>query len=879
MVPSSAHSISSKLAKLSVGIALTLGLILSLIQITIDFVQQEQALDSIVDQIFLVASAPASQAVFNLDKKFAQDLTDGLLEYAFIVEAEILDENGNRLASSQVTGKHDRQLGQILNWITPHFSTYTRPLSWAASSEYSDQGMLIIKIDQYIALEDYFNRSLFVVIAGVVRNLLLALILVWLFRRLLGRPLQQLVDDLQKMDSQHPDKKRITIDKQHQHNELGILAENINQYADANDGFLSQLVEAEQAARTAEELYRDVAESAADWYWEMDSELRFINISERYCEISGFSLDDVVGETRHDLIIPDEFNSIEKIQAHLSLIEAHKPFRDYEYLMLTKSSQPIPIRISGKPLFDTEGNFLGYRGIGVDLTEELNIKRAQAQRDSMLSEAARIAKLGYAIRSGDELEIESVSNEYAAIFGYSSAQFIKQFRSQKQLLKLIHEDDREYYIATHTSPGKYDSRHRLEYRILHKDEQFRHIIEWSRKVEDGDDRVESQLQIVVTIQDVTEIKQIEQKLIETEQRFRHLYEGSMAAMATISTAPENDSSVIFCNQAFATLFGYENPAEVCKHCKTKDTWYDPGLRSTLMQKLEEQGEMYAEIKAKRKDGTVFWISAAEKTLPQQELVESVIIDITERKKIEADLKEQQLHLESLVQERTAELQRINEEQKSFSYSVSHDLRQPLRAINGFSEALLEDYYDSLDETGRDYLNRVCKASVRMGELIDSLLKLSRLSRQEMIIETVSLTTIAEELLTDLTVVDPHRSVEINIHQDLEVEGDRGLVKVALMNLLSNAWKFTRDCDPAKIELGVNVENGVKVFFIRDNGTGFDMTYADKLFGEFQRLHDARGYEGIGIGLATVRRIFVRHGGKIWAESTPGKGATFFFTLG
>ncbi len=235
-------------------------------------------------------------------------------------------------------------------------------------------------------------------------------------------------------------------------------------------------------------------------------------------------------------------------------------------------------------------------------------------------------------------------------------------------------------------------------------------------------------------------------------------------------------------------------------------------------------------------------------------------------------------LEERVAKRTAELLAINKELESFSYSVSHDLRAPLRSIDGFSQALLEDYNEQLDEVGRDYLRRVRKASQRMGQLIDDLLKLSRLTRGEMHRGPVNLSAIAREIAAELRMRDPARNVRFNIADGLVTQGDARLLRIALENLLDNAWKFTGKREKAEITFDATEINGQTTYFVRDNGVGFDMTYANKLFGAFQRLHAAHEFEGTGIGLATVQRIIHRHGGRIWAESTVGQGATFYFTL-
>lgn len=235
-------------------------------------------------------------------------------------------------------------------------------------------------------------------------------------------------------------------------------------------------------------------------------------------------------------------------------------------------------------------------------------------------------------------------------------------------------------------------------------------------------------------------------------------------------------------------------------------------------------------------------------------------------------------LEGRVKRRTADLEASNKELEAFSYSVSHDLRSPLRAIDGFSLALLEDYSSALDEQGREDLARVRANASRMGELIDGLLRLSRLSRQQLEVRDVDLSALAHDVAESLREVDPHRVVTFEIQPDAHGVGDPELLRVVLDNLMSNAWKFTGRRETATIEFGAVVHSGETVFFVRDDGAGFDMAYAGKLFGAFQRLHGQAEFPGTGIGLATASRIVRRHGGRIWAVGEPDKGATFSFTL-
>lgn len=231
-----------------------------------------------------------------------------------------------------------------------------------------------------------------------------------------------------------------------------------------------------------------------------------------------------------------------------------------------------------------------------------------------------------------------------------------------------------------------------------------------------------------------------------------------------------------------------------------------------------------------------------------------------------------------IQKWAAEIERTNKELEAFCYSVSHDLRAPLRGIDGFSQALLEDYYEKVDETGRDYLTRVRTATQHMGRLIDDLLKLSRLTKTEMRQEPVLLSGIVTKIIDSLKNNEPDRSVECVVQEGITVNGDPYLIEIAMENLLNNAWKFTGKTPSPKIQFGMTQKDGLNVYYIKDNGVGFDMTYSAKLFGAFQRLHSSEEFSGTGIGLVTAQRIIHRHGGRIWAEAEPNKGATFFFTI-
>jgi signal transduction histidine kinase len=256
----------------------------------------------------------------------------------------------------------------------------------------------------------------------------------------------------------------------------------------------------------------------------------------------------------------------------------------------------------------------------------------------------------------------------------------------------------------------------------------------------------------------------------------------------------------------------------------------------------------------------------------------VVVDITEHKQAEERIRQFNAELETRVEERTGQLQAANHELEAFAYSVSHDLRTPLRGIDGWSNALLEDYGEQLDGRAQQYLHRLRSEAQRMGLIIDDLLQLSRLTRTDMRPAAVDLSVLAEAVAGRLSDAHADRKVEFVIQSGLTSFGDARLLDVVLTNLLSNAVKFTSKRAEARIEFGRTAAAGEPTFFVRDNGVGFDMAHAQLLFGAFQRLHKASEFPGTGIGLATVQRVIQRHGGKIWAEAQRGKGATFYFTL-
>lgn len=306
-------------------------------------------------------------------------------------------------------------------------------------------------------------------------------------------------------------------------------------------------------------------------------------------------------------------------------------------------------------------------------------------------------------------------------------------------------------------------------------------------------------------------------------------------------------------------------------------------RGEVAQAVREPGvPRVVTHRVRRGDGEYVWletsiVAVVDPTTGRRQLQTSSR-DVTSRIAAENEIRTLNATLEARVRERTARLEHLNDELESFNYSVSHDLRAPLRSIDGFSKLVLSRYADSLDEQGVDYLTRIRAATQRMGALIDDLLGLSRAGRGELELQPTSLSDIAQSLASRLREAHPAREVQVVVQPDLTAPADPGLITVVLENLLANAWKFTSRTKRARIEVEGRTENGELTVLVRDNGAGFDPAYTDRLFGAFQRLHRSDEFPGTGIGLATVAKIVRRHGGRVWADGRPGQGATMSFSL-
>lgn len=377
------------------------------------------------------------------------------------------------------------------------------------------------------------------------------------------------------------------------------------------------------------------------------------------------------------------------------------------------------------------------------------------------------------------------------------------------------------------------------------------------------------------------VQQKMQELRASESEYRALFEQAAVGMGHIGV---QDHCWLRVNPKLAEILDCE-PQQLLG--KSFTAMFQPADMPTVERNRTrlDSGERQVfenDVQLRRTDGTLVW-SRLTASLHRNEAGEpqyyiAVVQDDSKRKAAEAELEHYRMHLEDLVAQRTTALAAANRELESFSYSVSHDLKAPLRSIDGFSQILAEDYESLLDNSGRDYLQRIRRAVQHMGRLTDALLSLAKVGRGECRLETLDFSDLVQGVVDDLKIAQPRRKVNVVIQPGMQIVADANLLRTAMQNLLDNAWKYTGKAADARVEIGSFNVQGNTVFFVRDNGAGFNPAYSSRLFGVFQRLHTAEEFQGTGVGLATVQRVIHRHGGRIWAEAEPGQGAVFYFTI-
>jgi len=681
----------------------------------------------------------------------------------------------------------------------------------------------------------------------------------------------------------------------------------------------------EKALNESNLLIQNIIDNSHSLIYLTDLEGRFILANQEMGTLYGKKKEEIIGKGREEIMLKElaeqhRNNDLMVIQTKQAItFEEENDEADGRHYYLTQKF----------PLIDTNKQVYAIGGISTDITDRKVAEEKLKRSEHDLSEAERVGKTG------------SWNYEVGTDSGSWSANMYRIFDVDPEMStelvfnhfveNIVHPDDREHLLSVFADALSGKRPYELEYRILKKDGSIINIYSIAETLRDENGKG---IRMIGKVEDITERKKAEDEIVRLSRVYMVL---SNVNKAIVHTREKLDLFDKICRIAvedgnfLMSWFGMVNPqtnkVDVVASYGKSDGYLDnlsidlgdevlssgPTGRSIIegetvycndiaidksmfpwREKAMERGyqsSIALPLKISGKvTGTLTLYSDEVSYFNDMEidLLDKLAMDISyalefldveaERKHSEEEILMLNKTLEQRVIERTAQLENANKELESFSYSVSHDLRSPLRGIDGFSLALLEDYHDKLDETGRDYIDRIRTATLKMDRLIDSLLRLSRISRIEMNFEEVNLSFIVQEIANSLTETDSSRNVSFLIPENIITSGDPNLLKIVFENLLSNAWKFTSRNDTTVIEFGTLKENSKTVYYIRDNGVGFDMKYVDKLFSAFQRLHSEKEYPGVGVGLSTVQRIIRRHHGDIWAKSQLNEGTTFYFTL-
>jgi PAS domain S-box-containing protein len=542
--------------------------------------------------------------------------------------------------------------------------------------------------------------------------------------------------------------------------------------------------------------------------------------------------------------------------------------QNHEMPLRSKDGSVRIVSINSSPHYKN-GQMVHTRCFNRDVTEKKTAEEALRISQEKLSAIFNQVTVGI-VQADQAGRLVLMNQRFCEMVGRSMEQLL-----QTRLQDIVHPDDWAESEAAFQKAGKKGEDCVLEQRYVRPNG----MPVWVRTSVAPVTDAGGARQVVALVEDVSERKRTEAALRKSEDEFRAMFE--LAAVGKAQLEPVKQQFVRV-NRRLCEITGF-SASELAG--KTLLDLVAPEDQSSAAEELKlhsQQSSRSMEKRFIRKDGSTIWveISATMVSSPEGKPVRlfAVIQDVTERRRAEEEVRRLNAELDHRVTVRTAQLEATNKELEAFCYSVSHDLRAPLRNIVGFSQALLQDYAELLDEPGKEYLHRACAAGQRMTRLIEDLLHLSRVGRSEMTRSSVDLSLMVQTVADELRKAEPERAVQWRILGGLKAQGDARLLRIAFENLIANAWKFTSRREKAVIEFGAETRDNEQVFFVRDNGAGFDMTYGDKLFGVFQRLHSATEFPGTGIGLATVQRIINRHGGRIWAQGEVSNGATFYFTL-
>lgn len=593
---------------------------------------------------------------------------------------------------------------------------------------------------------------------------------------------------------------------------------------------------------------------------------RFSYANEALCRLTGYTADELCALPSF-LEIVHPTHRLRVADFHAARLRGEIVEQRYDLAIITRRGETRDIELT--VMLETGEHTPRLLGTVLDITARKNVERELQQSREMFSHAFASSPLAISITRLSDGKVFDVNNAYAELIDWPRETLLGRKLVEFGIWPNLDERRRwseallrerrlkDYPVSSSTRGGK------------------PLLVTTTAEIID----IAGEECVLTFVTDLTQLRAAEAELRQSEERFGRVFRASPIATVITRLA---DGAYIDVNAAFTRLLGWSREEALQGSTISLGVWESLSEREAWVARVTQAGSVRDEevrLRAKNGEARLCLLSAETVEFAHEQCLISMMFDISDRLRAEQEIRQLANELEQRVQARTAELTDVNRELESFAYSISHDLRAPLRGIDGFSRLLQEDYGEAIDARGQEYLMRVRRAAQRMGTLIDDLLELSRVSRQEMRRERVDLSALARDIIAGKTIEEPERQVAVTIGDDCFAEGDPQLLRVLLENLIDNAWKYSRHVANADIRFGCETDaEGNTVFCVSDNGAGFDMTYVEKLFAPFQRLHTPSEFEGSGIGLASASRVVRRHGGRIWGEGSPGHGAIFRFTL-
>jgi PAS domain S-box-containing protein len=638
----------------------------------------------------------------------------------------------------------------------------------------------------------------------------------------------------------------------------------------------------EEALQESQALYHSFVEQLPNAAFRKDRAGRYVMVNAQFCRLKGMKAEEFLGKTPKE--VAREATAGQGEQGPAAKYagqgeDVHEQIMRTGQLVETEEEYPGPtggkqyLHVLRMPVFGPDGKVIGTQGIQFDITGRKLAEQKLRDSEYFLRKSQEVSRLG-SYQCDFTTDVWVCSSTLDEILGINE-NYPKNLNGWLELVVAEQRQEIDQYLKQHVVAEH--NRFEKEYRIVRpNDRQERWVFGLGELELDENGHT---LRMIGTIQDITESKAAAMAL----RNAKEFAENLIRTANTIIVWLDADGRIMLFNEAAEQVTGYTR-AEL-----EEKNWFEvlvpraryPQVWTEFARLLNGGQPVSFENPVLTKSGEERIIVWQNSEVQEEGRIVGTIsfgMDVTDRRRAEEGIRQLNAELEHRVRDRTAALEATNNELEAFSYSVSHDLRAPLRAIDGFTRILVEDHAKALDPEGRRVLDVISKEGQRMGQLIDDLLAFSRLGRRALRPEEVDLTALAREIFKAMAEHEPKRRLKLRLTPLPPAYADPSLIRQVLVNLIDNAVKYTRPRKVAEIQIGGAVQGSENVYYVKDNGAGFDMQYADKLFGVFQRLHSDEEFEGTGVGLALVQRIVRRHGGRVWAEGKVDEGATFFFTL-